>query len=175
MEHSRYCAALVADCDGVLCDLAAGVPEPGGEPAEREAGHQHHVREGVQAGEEPRGQVSRSSASPHGLELFFVRSFDYFFGADASWVWCGCRERDLRRAKAAEAEAKSREGSDHKDGKDDKMEELLRKVRQHTQSPHMPMAHAPSRGSPAIGATMWLLDLVLSVLCVFRWTPTSWP
>jgi len=39
------------------------------------------------------------------------------------------RERDLRRARAAEAEAKNREGyGDNKDGKDDKMEELLRKV-----------------------------------------------
>jgi hypothetical protein len=45
------------------------------------------------------------------------------------WSVVGCRERDLRRAKAAEAEAKNREASDQKDGKDDKMEELLRKVR----------------------------------------------
>jgi len=38
------------------------------------------------------------------------------------------RERDLKRAKAAEAEARSRESADKKDGKDEKMEELLRKV-----------------------------------------------
>ena len=38
------------------------------------------------------------------------------------------RERDLKRAKAAEAEARNRESADKKDGKDEKMEELLRKV-----------------------------------------------
>lgn len=39
------------------------------------------------------------------------------------------RERDLRRAKAAEQEAKNRADADTKDGKDERMEELLRKVR----------------------------------------------
>ena len=38
------------------------------------------------------------------------------------------RERDLKRAKLAEAEARSKEAADKKDGKDEKMEELLRKV-----------------------------------------------
>ena len=38
------------------------------------------------------------------------------------------RERDLKRAKALETEAKSREGQDKKDAKDEKMEALLRKV-----------------------------------------------
>ena len=38
------------------------------------------------------------------------------------------RERDLRRAKAAEEEASKKEAGDKKDGKDEKMEELLRKV-----------------------------------------------
>lgn len=38
------------------------------------------------------------------------------------------RERDLKRAKAQEAEAKNREGQEKKDAKDEKMEALLRKV-----------------------------------------------
>jgi len=38
------------------------------------------------------------------------------------------RERDLKRAKAAEEEANNKEAADKKDGKDEKMEELLRKV-----------------------------------------------
>ncbi|GMI17612.1 hypothetical protein TrLO_g4434 [Triparma laevis f. longispina] len=38
------------------------------------------------------------------------------------------RERDLKRAKAAEEEASKKEAADKKDGKDEKMEELLRKV-----------------------------------------------
>ncbi|CAM9570000.1 unnamed protein product [Chrysoparadoxa australica] len=38
------------------------------------------------------------------------------------------RERDLRRAKATEAESKARAEADKKDGKDERMEELLRKV-----------------------------------------------
>ena len=38
------------------------------------------------------------------------------------------RERDLKRAKAQEAEAREKEAAENKDGKDDKMEELLRKV-----------------------------------------------
>ena len=38
------------------------------------------------------------------------------------------RERDLRRAKAAQEEASKKEAADKKDGKDEKMEELLRKV-----------------------------------------------
>lgn len=39
------------------------------------------------------------------------------------------RERDLRRAKAAEQDAKNRADAEKKDGKDERMEELLRKVR----------------------------------------------
>lgn len=38
------------------------------------------------------------------------------------------RERDLKRAKAQEAEAKNREAAEKKEGRDDKMEELLRQV-----------------------------------------------
>lgn len=38
------------------------------------------------------------------------------------------RERDMKRKKAAFDEEKSREGAEKKDGKDEKMEELLRKV-----------------------------------------------
>merc|ERR1711998_283556 len=38
------------------------------------------------------------------------------------------RERALKRAKAQEAEAREKEAAEKKDGKDDKMEELLRKV-----------------------------------------------
>eukprot|EP00903_Cladosiphon_okamuranus_P016093 g14855.t1 len=38
------------------------------------------------------------------------------------------RERDLRRAKAAEQDAKNRADAEKKDGKDERMEELLRKV-----------------------------------------------
>jgi dynein intermediate chain 2 len=38
------------------------------------------------------------------------------------------RERDLRRQKAAESEARNRESQDKKDAKDEKMEALLRKV-----------------------------------------------
>eukprot|EP00611_Tribonema_gayanum_P022017 TRINITY_DN4346_c0_g2_i3.p1 TRINITY_DN4346_c0_g2~~TRINITY_DN4346_c0_g2_i3.p1 ORF type:complete len:599 (+),score=167.96 TRINITY_DN4346_c0_g2_i3:195-1991(+) len=38
------------------------------------------------------------------------------------------RERDLRRARAVEAEAKARAESEKKDGKDERMEELLRRV-----------------------------------------------
>lgn len=38
------------------------------------------------------------------------------------------RERDLRRAKAADQEAKNRADAEKKDGKDERMEELLRKV-----------------------------------------------
>ena len=38
------------------------------------------------------------------------------------------RERDLKRAKAQEAETREKEAAEKKDGKDDKMEELLRKV-----------------------------------------------
>lgn len=38
------------------------------------------------------------------------------------------RERDLKRTKAAEAEARNREAAEKSDGKDEKMEELLRKV-----------------------------------------------
>merc|ERR1711916_132558 len=41
-------------------------------------------------------------------------------------IWI--RERDLKRAKAQEAEAKSKEGQEKKDAKDEKMEALLRKV-----------------------------------------------
>lgn len=38
------------------------------------------------------------------------------------------RERDLRRARAAEQEAKKRAEAEKKDGKDERMEGLLRKV-----------------------------------------------
>ncbi|CAN0373278.1 unnamed protein product, partial [Hapterophycus canaliculatus] len=38
------------------------------------------------------------------------------------------RERDLKRAKAAEQDAKNRADAEKKDGKDERMEELLRKV-----------------------------------------------
>lgn len=42
---------------------------------------------------------------------------------------CQLRERDLRRAKLAEQEAKTKAAAEKKDGKDERMEELLRKVR----------------------------------------------
>lgn len=38
------------------------------------------------------------------------------------------REKELKRAKTAEQEAKTRAGAEKKDGKDEKMEDLLRKV-----------------------------------------------
>lgn len=53
------------------------------------------------------------------------------------------RERDLRRAKAAEQDAKNRADAEKKDGKDERMEELLRKVwREFT-------GHAERRGKGA--------------------------
>merc|ERR1711988_418834 len=72
------------------------------------------------------GEVCESLATPQASEKTAISNmFDRETKQERNLE---ARERDLKRAKQQEAEAQKREAAEKKDGRDDKMEELLRQV-----------------------------------------------